>query len=151
MNLKKGLEKITTLGAGFTSTVSEKIAETTKTLEERGKEYMTTKGDAQLQSLKDEMKKVSDKIKDEYKKAEKEVKKVIKEVAANVADSKSDDPEENTKRVIKSDILDTFVKEKNGSWNNDDWNTLIADIEAKFGIVNRDKIGLTLEKLKNIL
>ena len=54
-------------------------------------------------------------------------------------------------RVIKSDVLDNFLKDKNGSKNNEEQNILIAEIETKYGTLNRSKIGITLEKLKNLI
>ena len=54
-------------------------------------------------------------------------------------------------RVIKTDVLDNFLKDKNGTKNNEEQNILIAEIETKYGTLNRSKIGITLEKLKNLI
>ena len=54
-------------------------------------------------------------------------------------------------RVIKSDVLDNFLKDKNGSKNNEEQNILIAEIETKYGTLNRSKIGLIFEKLINLI
>ena len=51
-------------------------------------------------------------------------------------------------RVIKSDVLDNFLKDKNGSKNNEEQNILIAEIETKYGTLNRSKNRNHFGKIK---
>ncbi len=57
--------------------------------------------------------------------------------------------EANLKRLSKSGLLDNFVTNNRGSWDNEKWLNLCDEISKQdFTPVDYDQVGLTLEKKK---
>ncbi|MHC1781377.1 MAG: HEAT repeat domain-containing protein [Anaerolineaceae bacterium] len=64
---------------------------------------------------------------------------------------KSDSPEEQSRKLVNFGYLWRFCVEKNGNWNHQDWQALLADVRY-FGLshLTDDEIGLLLENEKVI-